>query len=88
MFKDLFGNDVEWFDPKDGWDPLMRESLKVINKVNQDQPKLVPAFTDVGYVKTKIPKRLHDFILEQRDVNDFLPERALPSAYQVNKKNE
>ena len=33
---------------------------------NRVQPQLVPALTEVGYKKMRIPPQLYDFIREQR----------------------
>jgi len=65
-FEDLWGYKVAWRLEEDGWDDRKRRQMLNLDKRNRVQPQFVPAFTELGYKKMKIPQQLYDFIREQR----------------------
>lgn len=97
-FVDKWGVTIDWNNALDGWDEEKRKTLQLLAKLNDHQPKVVPAFTELGFLKMAIPESLYEFILSQKlhyqtsvepcyDTAHLNCNRLLPNGTKVPKKN-
>ena len=66
IYYDLWGYPFEWTDPSDGWNDDMRKAqIGITNKIITKSASR-ENFTELGYMKMKIPSQLYRNILEHR----------------------
>ena len=66
FFEDLWGFKTNWTNPQDGWTDEKRK-LRVTEHFNTiQQSSAMQAFTKLGYMKTKIPDKIHQKILQHK----------------------
>ena len=78
VYYDLWGYPVDWTDLGDGWDQTKRDDLmRMMNQIITQSPSL-ENYTEIGYIKTKIPTQLYQDILNQRQIQNLMFERCDP----------
>ena len=71
VYYDLWGYPVDWTDQTDGWDEYeRREFIKLTNRIIA-QSTAQENYTEIGYMKMKIPMQLYEDIMKQRSVNNL-----------------
>ena len=76
-YTDIWGYEFDWLDPEDGWTNIRRRAMPDIDKLTRYQPKTLPAFTKLGYKKTKMPKKLYELIKNAKETRAFVvPEKC------------
>ena len=68
---------INWTDLNDGWDEAARlDYLELVRKLKY-QRKIMPKFTELGFIKKEIPKRVLDVILREKSKHS-VPEGCDP----------
>ena len=77
IYKDLWGFQFDLYNPKDGWTPYKRKTVAKVDKLCEIQSKSLPAFSKLGYWKTKIPSNLYELIKNvTREQSIVIPEEC------------
>ena len=84
VYYDLWGYPVDWTDLGDGWDQTKRDDLmRMMNQIITQSPSL-ENYTEIGYIKTKIPTQLYQDILKQRRIQNLREKPCDPNRAAVN----
>ena len=67
IYKDAWGKEINWYDPEDGWNEERRQLVLEDYELSVLQSKTMPAYTQDGYVKMKIPSQLYQLINKAKD---------------------
>ena len=81
-YEDHFGIKMDWMDPNNGWFRHRRLEWMYFRKSINKQLIDMPRYTQLGFKKMKIPKKLYDLIVEQCDDN-FKYEECKPGVQSV-----
>ena len=86
VYYDLWGYPVDWTDPSDGWNHNTRnEQITLTNSIVK-QSAAQQNYTEIGYMKMKIPKQLYQDILRQRQIQSLRFENCDPYFAEINCK--
>ena len=66
FYIDPNGFKINWTDPQDGWNLASRLMQIKLQRRYEYQRKVMPKFTELGYIKMKIPPRVFEVILEEK----------------------
>ena len=76
LYRDPWGKEFNLYDPEDGWNEEKRQVfLKRIQK-ELLQSKRMPAYTQNGYAKMKIPSQLYELINEAKVGSKIVTENC------------
>ena len=74
IYTDAWGKEFNWYDPEDGWNEERRKSVLEESELNRLQSKRMPAYTQNGYAKMKIPSHLYELINEAKNESKNVTE--------------
>ena len=74
IYTDAWGIEFNWYDPEDGWNEEKRQSVIFEDELNMLQSKRMPAYTQNGYAKMKIPSQLYELINEAKGGSKIVTE--------------
>ena len=78
VYHDLWGYPIDWTDPSDGWnDDIRKIQITLTNSILAKSTSR-KKFSEIGYMKTKIPTQLYQHILKQRQRSVFKYEDCQP----------
>ena len=77
MYKDAWGKEINWHDREDGWNEERRKLFLEDYKLSILQSKTMPAYTQKGYVKMKIPSQLYELINQAKDGAKIVTESCV-----------
>ena len=74
FFIDMWGFKVNWTNLDDGWTDARRRRVLSLRSKMKKQMTQVPKFTKVGIKKVKVPKNLHEFLMNNRNLSSVTYE--------------
>merc|ERR1711874_783755 len=77
MFEDAWGKEINWYDPDNGWNEEKRKLFLKDYNLSISQSKIMPAYTQQGFVKMKIPSQLNELINKAKDGVDIVTESCI-----------
>ena len=77
IFEDAWGKEINWYDPDNGWNEERRKLFLKDYKLSILQSKIMPAYTQQGFVKMKIPSQLNELINKAKDGADIVTEPCI-----------
>ena len=77
MFEDAWGKEINWYDPDNGWNEERRKLFLKDYNLSISQSKIMPAYTQQGFVKMKIPSQLNELINKAKDGADIVTESCI-----------
>ena len=77
MFEDAWGKEINWYDPDNGWNEERRTLFLKDYKLSISQSKIMPAYTQQGFVKMKIPSQLNELINKAKDGANIVTESCV-----------